>query len=65
MTTPDNDLVERMVRVETKVDALLEGDRAVRVDHEARLRRVEKWMYMLPPTAVVALLAAASERGLI
>lgn len=23
-------------------------------DHEARLRRVEKWMYILPPTVIVA-----------
>jgi hypothetical protein len=23
-------------------------------DHETRLRRVEKWMYVLPPTVIVA-----------
>jgi hypothetical protein len=64
MTMPDTDLLERLVRLETKIDLFLErleSEKTIRVDHESRLRRVERWTYALPPTALVALLAAASE----
>lgn len=66
MTTaaPDTLIVERLVRLETKLDLLLEqikNDKDRSADHEARLRRVERWTYALPPTALVAVLAAASE----
>jgi hypothetical protein len=66
--TSDTDLLERLVRLETKIDLFLErleSEKTVRVDHEARLRRLEKWMFMLPASLLVALLAAASERGFI
>lgn len=36
-----------MTRIEQKVDKVTD-------DHEVRLRRVEKWMYAVPPTVVAA-----------
>jgi hypothetical protein len=64
MTPPAADLVERLVRLETKLDLFLErleSDKARSADHEARIRRVERWTYALPPTAFIAVLAALSE----
>jgi hypothetical protein len=64
MTTPPDTLVERLVRLETKLDLFLEQiktDRERDVDVEARLRRVERWTYALPPTALIAVIAAAAE----
>lgn len=64
MTPPSDTLVERLVRLETKLDLFLEqikNDKDRSIDHEVRLRRVERWTYALPPTALVAVLAAASE----
>ncbi len=36
-----------LVRIEQRLDKL--GD-----DHETRLRRVEKWVYAVPPTLILA-----------
>ena len=38
-------------RTMTRMDARMER---VIDDHEARLRRVERWMYVLPPTVITA-----------
>jgi hypothetical protein len=50
-------IAERLARIETTLESIrrdrddMQKDRD---DHEARLRSVEKWKYMLPPTLVVA-----------
>lgn len=53
------EIVRSLLRIEAKIDKI--GD-----DHEQRLRRVERWLYALPPTfllAVVSLVAAAMGGG--
>lgn len=64
MTTPTTELFERLVRLETKIDMFLErlgAEQQRTADHEARLRKVERWQYALPPTVLVAALAGISE----
>lgn len=36
-----------LVRIESKLDRAID-------DHEKRLRSVERWMYALPPTLILA-----------
>lgn len=57
MTTPDSyvQLVERLARIEEKLDASLRGH----TDHEGRLRAIERWKYALPATAVTAVISGA------
>lgn len=53
------EIVRSLGRIEAKVDKVTD-------DHEARLRRAEKWVYALPPTfllAVASLIAALVGRG--
>ena len=50
---------ERLRRIEAKLDE-------VTSDHERRLRAVEKWVYAIPPTlliAIAAIVAAIIEGG--
>lgn len=42
MSADDPAVIERLTRVEVKLDLLLSS----RDDQEARLRKVEKWMYV-------------------
>lgn len=39
---------QRLDEIDRKLDKTLD-------DHEIRLRRVEKWVYALPPTVLIAL----------
>lgn len=41
-----------MLRLEAKVDLTL-------ADHEARLRKTERWVYALPPTFILAAVSLA------
>lgn len=43
-----------MQRIEQKVDKVTD-------DHEARLRRVEKWMYAVPPTVILAVASVVAQ----
>lgn len=64
MPSPTAEMFERLVRLETKLDMFLErlGEERVRTDdQEARLRRVERWTYALPPTALLAAVAFVAE----
>lgn len=44
------EVARTMQRIETKLDA-------VTSDHEKRLRSLERWMYLLPPTVLSSLAA--------
>jgi hypothetical protein len=67
-TTPTDDPQEAFVRITLKdvyaeVRALREEMSTVMPaipDHEKRLRSVEAWKYTLPPTFILALVAAVS-----
>lgn len=43
-------LVERLTRIETKLDQQLSGQ----LDHEVRLRAIERWKYALPIASITA-----------
>lgn len=50
---PDTDftmgeIARTMQRMDSRLERVLE-------DHETRLRRVERWMYVLPPTLITAI----------
>ena len=45
---PD-DALERLVRIETKLDSVVDG----RADHESRLRHLEQWMWRAAGAAAV------------
>lgn len=47
------ELGRSLARIEAKVDT-------VTGDHEKRIRAVERWVYALPPTAVLAIASAAA-----
>lgn len=50
----DEDTRDRLARMETKIDILVE-DLAERVkDHETRIRLGERWRYALPMSVLVA-----------
>lgn len=55
-------LYERLARIETTLDGIRQDRADIQKDHddhEGRLRSVEKWKYVLPPTLVTALVSAA------
>ena len=39
----DTTLIERLVKIETKLDMFLASQEAHHADHESRLRRLERW----------------------
>lgn len=45
MTTPEDTVPERLARIETKVDQLLERTKEDRTDFRARIRALEYWRY--------------------
>lgn len=54
MSIPNNsadfslgEIARTMQRMDARLERVIE-------DHEARLRRVERWMYILPPTVIMA-----------
>lgn len=53
--TAMEDLLQRLVRIETKLDMAIVDQR----DHEGRLRTLERWKYALPASAATALISAA------
>lgn len=50
--------VERLVRIEVKLDELLKAQDKGHEDHETRLRAIERWKYALPLTALTAVASA-------
>lgn len=50
----DSEIRERLVRIETKLDGIgtdnIRGD-GIHADHETRLRRLERWMFLLTGAA--------------
>ncbi|MFT2016280.1 hypothetical protein ACMA1D_10620 [Streptomyces sp. 796.1] len=56
MQDESREVIDRLARIETKLDAaIFRSD-----DHEARIRRVERWFYALPVSAVASVAAAAT-----
>jgi len=45
MTTPEDTVPERLARIETKVDQLLERTKEDRTDFRTRIRALEYWRY--------------------
>lgn len=45
MTTPEDTVPERLARIETKVDQLLERTKEDRTDFRGRIRALEYWRY--------------------
>lgn len=48
-------------RIEGKLDVLsfqMHGHELVKADHEKRLRRIEAWMYSIPPTLLLTIVNA-------
>jgi len=45
MTTPEDTVPERLARIETKVDQLLERTKEDRTDFRSRIRALEYWRY--------------------
>lgn len=56
------DMIERMARLETKIDMVLERHSAVTEDHEVRLRVLESWR---SKAAGVAIGAGAGGGGVV
>lgn len=52
----DESVEERLARIETKLDSIVNW---LVDDHEQRLRKLERWRYGLPLTAIVALASVA------
>lgn len=58
-------IIERLARIETQLEGI-RRDRdemqkemiRFKDDHEGRIRGLERWKYMLPPTLVTSLIAA-------
>lgn len=42
------EIARTMQRMDSRLERVLE-------DHETRLRRIERWMYVLPPTLITAI----------
>lgn len=58
-------VIERLTRIETSLEGIRRDRDEMqkdidkgREDHESRLRAMEKWKYMLPPTLVTAVISA-------
>lgn len=51
----NDDIRERLVRIETKVDILVTSG----ADKESRIRKLEKWAYGIPPALIIAILGLA------
>lgn len=49
----DTEIRERLARIETKLDRIIDGPAGLD-DHEKRLRRIEKWMFILTGAAATA-----------
>jgi hypothetical protein len=55
-------VIERLARIETALESIrrdrdeMQKDRD---DHEARIRGLERWKYMLPSSLITAVIAAA------
>lgn len=55
-------VAERLARIEATLESIrrdrdeMQKDRD---DHETRIRSIEKWKYMLPPTLVTGVISAA------
>jgi hypothetical protein len=50
MNDPDftmGEIARTMQRMDARMERVVE-------DHEQRLRRIERWMYVLPPTVITA-----------
>jgi len=45
MSTPEDTVPERLARIETKVDQLLERTKEDRTDFRGRIRALEYWRY--------------------
>lgn len=52
-------LAERLVRIETRLEQLIDLNKTRGEDHEGRLRALERWKYALPISAFGAVLSAA------
>jgi hypothetical protein len=57
-------VIERLTRIETTLEGIRRDRDEMqkdidkgREDHENRIRSIEKWKYMLPPTLVTALVS--------
>lgn len=46
------EIARTMARMDQRMERVVE-------DHEKRLRRIEKWVYLLPPTVITAGVAVA------
>lgn len=51
MTVDDDVTLGEVVRLFTRIEQKLD---TVTGDHERRLRTLEKWMYAVPPTVLIA-----------
>lgn len=54
-------VAERLARIETTLEGIRrdrDEEKKTRDDHEGRLRALERWKYMIPPTLVTALISA-------
>jgi hypothetical protein len=54
-------VAERLARIETTLEGIRrdrDEEKKTSDDHEGRLRSLERWKYMLPPTLVTALVSA-------
>lgn len=47
----ESEIRDRLVRIETKLDRILGDDSGGLEDHEQRLRRLERWMFLLTGAA--------------
>ena len=53
-------VAERLARIETTLEGIRrdrDEEKKSRDDHEGRLRALERWKYMIPPTLVTALIS--------
>lgn len=62
MTMADSpaDIASALAVVTTKLDAIDEKLNRAVDDHEARIRRLEAWMYALPASVLLAIASAAA-----